>query len=182
MVVIAVGENSFYGRAMAVSTNNLLYPSNHLMALITATSRCTNRTHAITTQVERIGRPNCKIRVRSSWLDVWVWQCDALFMLSPPPPPLMHVLSLPHPSYSVLLVKLLVLSILQDHWLSTRELLTELVGIVIQAITVIVVAVSRWMPVAMTTGWLIMVVVDFRYLKDCLWQWPLLWHSQQRKC
>lgn len=43
---------------------------------------------------------------------------------------------------SVLLVKLLVLSILQDHWLSTRELLTELVGIVIQAITVIVVAVS----------------------------------------
>lgn len=55
----------------------------------------------------------------------------------------MHVLSLPHPSYSVLLVKLLVLSILQDHWLSTRELLTELVGIVIQAITVIVVAVSR---------------------------------------
>lgn len=43
---------------------------------------------------------------------------------------------------SVLLVKLLVLSVLQDHWLSTRELLTELVGIVIQAITVIVVAVS----------------------------------------
>lgn len=73
------------------------------------------------------------------------------------------------PSYSVLLVKLLVLSILQDHWLSTRELLTELVGIVIQAITVIVVAVSKAV-VALTIGWMANNGGDSRCLKDCLWQ------------
>lgn len=42
----------------------------------------------------------------------------------------------------ILLLKLAVICVLEDQWPSTAELLSELVSIVIQAITVIVVAVS----------------------------------------
>lgn len=51
---------------------------------------------------------------------------------------------------SVLLFKMLVLSYMSHHWISMNELLTTLISIVIQAITVIVVAVPEGLPMAVT--------------------------------
>lgn len=51
---------------------------------------------------------------------------------------------------SVLLFKMLVLSYMNHHWISMNELLTTLISIVIQAITVIVVAVPEGLPMAVT--------------------------------
>lgn len=51
---------------------------------------------------------------------------------------------------SVLLVKMFVLSYMHHHWISTSELLSTLVSIIIQAITVIVVAVPEGLPMAVT--------------------------------
>jgi Ca2+-transporting ATPase len=42
------------------------------------------------------------------------------------------------------------LSYLHHHWISTSELLSTLIGIIIQAITVIVVAVPEGLPMAVT--------------------------------
>ncbi|KAF7723237.1 hypothetical protein EC973_002175 [Apophysomyces ossiformis] len=52
--------------------------------------------------------------------------------------------------FGVLLLKLVILSIFSNHWLPAGELLNQLVGMVIQAITVIVVAVPEGLPMAVT--------------------------------
>ncbi|KAI8138052.1 PMCA-type calcium-translocating P-type ATPase [Fennellomyces sp. T-0311] len=52
--------------------------------------------------------------------------------------------------FGVLLMKLFVVSVIHHHWISTSELFSELIGIVIQAITVIVVAVPEGLPMAVT--------------------------------
>ncbi|KAI7878578.1 PMCA-type calcium-translocating P-type ATPase [Lichtheimia hyalospora FSU 10163] len=103
VVVIAVGENSFYGRAMAL-----------LRDAQTEHTPLQHKLNVLADQIAKFGFAAAGLM------------------------------------FGVLLVKLLVLSILQNHWLSTRELLTELVGIVIQAITVIVVAVPEGLPMAVT--------------------------------
>ncbi|KAI9498260.1 PMCA-type calcium-translocating P-type ATPase [Zychaea mexicana] len=52
--------------------------------------------------------------------------------------------------FGVLLLKLFVVSVIHHHWISTRELFSDLIGIIIQAITVIVVAVPEGLPMAVT--------------------------------
>ena len=47
-------------------------------------------------------------------------------------------------------MKLFVVSVIHHHWISASELFSKLIGIVIQAITVIVVAVPEGLPMAVT--------------------------------
>jgi magnesium-transporting ATPase (P-type) len=50
----------------------------------------------------------------------------------------------------VLLLKMVLISYFSQHWTPTNELLSQLISIVIQAITVIVVAVPEGLPMAVT--------------------------------
>ncbi|KAG0175635.1 hypothetical protein DFQ28_006601 [Apophysomyces sp. BC1034] len=103
VLVVAVGINSFYGRAMTVMRSSSEEPTPLQLKL-----------NHLADQIAKFGF------------------IAAGLMLG------------------VLLLKLVVVSIVRHQWLSAGEFLNQLVGMVIQAITVIVVAVPEGLPMAVT--------------------------------
>ncbi|KAG1142905.1 hypothetical protein G6F37_000082 [Rhizopus arrhizus] len=103
VLVIAVGENSFYGRAMMLMRHS----------------------EEETTPLQ------LKLNVLADQIAKFGFIAAGLMFI-------------------VLLVKVFVLSYMHHHWISTSELLSTLVSIIIQAITVIVVAVPEGLPMAVT--------------------------------
>ncbi|KAG1460587.1 hypothetical protein G6F56_005917 [Rhizopus delemar] len=103
VLVIAVGENSFYGRAMMLMRNS----------------------EEETTPLQ------LKLNVLADQIAKFGFVAAGLMFI-------------------VLLIKMFALSYMNHHWISTSELLSTLVSIVIQAITVIVVAVPEGLPMAVT--------------------------------
>ncbi|KAI8374538.1 PMCA-type calcium-translocating P-type ATPase [Radiomyces spectabilis] len=103
VVVIAVGTNSFYGRAMTLMRNS----SEDQTPL------------------------QLKLNVLADQIAKFGFAAAGLM-------------------FGVLLLKLVILSTVSNHWVSTNELLSELITMVIQAITVIVVAVPEGLPMAVT--------------------------------
>ncbi|KAG1050848.1 hypothetical protein G6F43_006903 [Rhizopus delemar] len=103
VLVVAVGENSFYGRAMMLMR------------------------HA----EEETTPLQLKLNVLADQIAKFGFLAAGLMFI-------------------VLLIKMFTLSYLHHHWISTSELLSTLIGIIIQAITVIVVAVPEGLPMAVT--------------------------------
>lgn len=76
-----------------------------------------------------------------------------------------------------------VLSFIEQKWLPTGELTSQLISIVIQAITVIVVAVRRIIITYLTTFTMpYQSIYDIRYLRDFQWLLHLHSHLPPPKC
>ncbi|RCI05924.1 hypothetical protein CU098_013380, partial [Rhizopus stolonifer] len=103
VVVIAVGENSFYGRSMMLMRHSE-----------DETTPLQLKLNVLADQIAKFG----------------FWAAGLMFI--------------------VLLIKMFALSYMNHHWISSAELLNTLVSIIIQAITVIVVAVPEGLPMAVT--------------------------------